>query len=361
MKQLLLIILLLTGISAKSQVLVQYDYMETTSTDYATAGWLTAAASAGWFANASVSPDYSASIYGLGAGASAYELDWYILPNITLNPANQHQLKFNLASYVFSNPTASTRGVDVGDYVEVRISTDGGFTYTAELRITGNSNARWDYSATGVVNHTANGSFTNSAAPAGDVYTSPAGTTTTAPALVMLTLPSGITQVAIDIFCRANAAGEEWWFDNIELWDITAIPLPVELISFNAFNTELVNQLIWKTATEHNSSYYIIERSSTGEFTENNVIAQKPAVGHSTVTTNYSYVDFDYRNTINYYQITQVDVDGQYKTYGPVAVDNRKVIKIVKIINALGQEVDETAIGILYEVYDDGTIKQIHR
>ena len=356
-----LLLICLSSFSIKSQTIIEYDYMETSSTIYATAGWWVPAATAGWFTNASVTTNTSAAIYGLGTGTSGVEQDWYVLPNVTgLNPTKSYQLKFRLASYTFSNSTATSRGVDVADLVEVQVSTDGEITYIQELRITGNNNARWDYNATGTIIHTANGVFTNSAAPAGDVYQSPTGVSTTGPTYITLNLPTGITQVAIDILCRVNAAGEEWWLDNIELIEI--VPLPVELISFEGFNTEKGNLLIWKTASEHNSDYYLIESSTTGEFNENSVIGQKIAAGNSTELIEYSFLDVNFSKQINYYRITQVDFDGNFKIYGPIAINNLESRKeIVKYVNPLGQEVDENYKGILFEIYSDGTSKKVYR
>lgn len=360
MKKLLSIFIFLSTF-VNAQTVIQFDNMETSSPTYLTAGWFIPAATAGWFNNASVSPTLSAVLYGAGNGTSAIEQDWYSLPNVTgLNINNQYQLKFKLASYTFSNPTATTRGLDAADYVSVQVSTNGGVSYVTEMRVTGNSNATWPYTATGALTHTANGTFTNSAAPTGDVYQAPAGVTTTGPSTITLNLPSNISQVAVDIYCRVNSAGEEWWIDNIELIEVVA--LPVEMVSFECSNTEQGNLLIWKTASEHNSSHYLIERSITGEFNENTIIGIKQAAGNSTELLTYTFVDNDYRSEINYYRITQVDTDGKFKIYGPISINNTESVKkIVKIVNALGQEVDETTTGVLFEVYEDGTSKKIIR
>jgi hypothetical protein len=206
---------------------VYYDNMETFTW---LGDWWTPALTAGFFTNASVSSNQSAVIYGSGTGTSAIEQDWYSLPNITgLNPSYSYRLKFRLASYTFSSPTAATRGLDVADYLSVQVSTNGGVTYNTELRITGNSNAIWPFTSTGTITHTANGTFTNSAGPTGDVYQAPAGTTTTGPSTIILNLQPNITQVAIDLYCRANSAGEEFWIDNVELIEI--IPTPTITIT----------------------------------------------------------------------------------------------------------------------------------
>ena len=53
------------------------------------------------------------------------------------------QLEFNLASFSKS----SGNGADGGDYVDVYVSLDNGVTWSYELEITGNSNARWNFNS----------------------------------------------------------------------------------------------------------------------------------------------------------------------------------------------------------------------
>jgi len=361
MKKLILSLFLAFSGMVNSQTVIQFDNMETSSTAYLAAGWWTPALTTGWYNNASVSPTLSAVLYGSGTGTSANEQDWYSMPNVTgLNPARQYQFKFRLASQTFTGPAAATRGLDAADLLEVQVSTNGGTTYITELRIAGNSNAQWPYTSTGTITHTSNGVFTNSLAPAGDIYQAPAGISTTGPSTVTLNLPANITQVAIDIFCRANSTGEEWWLDNIQLIEI--VPLPVELTVFEGFSTDQGNVIKWQTASEHNSSHYLLERSTTGEFTENSVVQIVQAAGNSTELLDYVHLDKGYSQTINYYRLTQVDFDGQFEIYGPISINNSfKVKKVVKIVNTLGQQVDETATGVLFEVYEDGTLNKIWR
>ncbi len=359
MNKLLILFLLVTNLTF-SQTIIQYDRMET----WNWAGlWFIPATTATWATNASTSAAESAVIYGLGSGTSAIEQDWYSLPNVTgLDATRQYQLKFRLASYNFTS-TATSKGVDAADYVSVQVSTNGGFTYVNELRIIGNANAIWPYTSTGTITHTANGTFTNSAAPAGDVYQAPAGVTTTGPSTITLNLPLGITQVAVDLYCRVNSAGEEFWIDDIELWDLTPVGLPIELTYFEGRCVDGSNLIQWQTASEYNSSHFILERSTSGEFSENTIISLRPAAGNSTQLMDYSYVDNDFDNCINYYKLTQVDFDGKYKEYGPIVVNNSiKVKKIVRTINLMGQDIDpNSAHGICIEVYEDGTIKKVLR
>jgi hypothetical protein len=358
MKRLLLTLFSALSVLLHGQTVIQYDYMETWSTGYATSGWWTPATTATWATNTSVSPTQSAVIYGLGNGTSGVEQDWYSLPNITgLNTSHPYQLKFNLASRTFTGPTAATRGVDAADLVEVQVSRNGG-AYVSELRIAGNSNAIWPYTATGVISHNANGSYTNSLAPAGDIYQAPAGLTTTGPSTVTLNFPSGISQIAVDIFCRINSAGEEWWIDNIELIEI--FPLPIELISFEGINFESYNLLTWSSASEYDNDYYLLERSIDGY--EWSVIDNQQGAGNSSIKIDYSFRDFTYEPAINYYRLSQVDFNGNSETFKVMAINNLgKTKQILFLTNILGQIVGDDATGILIVHYSDGTSEKIYK
>jgi hypothetical protein len=345
MKNLLLVLFSFICINSFSQNVIAFDYMDTWNWPGL---WYGNTPNSTWATNFSVSPNTSAVIYGVGNGSSAIEQDWYVLPNITgLNPNSQYEFRFRLASYRVTS-TNTTRGVDVADFVDVQVSYDGELSYTSELRITGNSNAFWDYNTNGTITHVANGSFTNSLAPVGDIYRSDAGNQQfTGPSVITLILPPGITQVAVDILCRVNSAGEEWWLDDIEL--IEDLALPIELVSFTGTPTKNGNIISWITASESNTDYFLLERSSTGEFTENDVIHIIPAAGNSVENIEYKKTDRGYPTAINYYQLTQVDRDGEWKTYGPIAIDNTQPTKmLLKTVNMMGQEVDQYATGVLF-------------
>ena len=88
------------------------------------------------------------------------------------------------------------------------------------------------------------------------------------------------------------------------------------------------------------------------------------AAGYSNTIMEYAYLDSVFAATINYYQITQVDNDGAFKTYGPIYVDNRSTKKLVRIIDMMGYPVTNTInlpSGLYIEVYDDGTMKKVYK
>lgn len=94
-------------------------------------------------------------------------------------------------------------------------------------------------------------------------------------------------------------------------------PLPVELTSFIADCQEDGKvQLKWITASEHNASHFIIEKSAdAGNWTSLTTI---PAAGNSTTTNYYSAID-DYSRGTNYYRLIQIDNDGTTKVYDALA------------------------------------------
>jgi hypothetical protein len=109
------------------------------------------------------------------------------------------------------------------------------------------------------------------------------------------------------------------FIDNVKVYYAVST-LPVELVSFAANcednNTVSVN---WTTALEHNSDYFIVEKSRDG--LNWNVLVTKAAAGNSTQLLNYSVVDASDINRTVYYRLTQVDVDGASKVYDIVSTN----------------------------------------
>ena len=193
------------------------------------------------------------------------------------------------------------------------------------------------------------------------------GANTSAPLLATvtgLTIPADIT--------ATNAEGQltiRWTTDisNIGIWggfvaNITAIaePLPVELAYFEGVAYPIQNILQWATASEHNSSHFVLERSTDAETWI--AIAHRLAAGNSNTTSYYSHIDLNMQFVINYYRLIQYDTDGYFEIYGPIALNNmRETKKVIKLVNSLGQTVAPDASGILFEIYEDGSSKKIIR
>lgn len=88
----------------------------------------------------------------------------------------------------------------------------------------------------------------------------------------------------------------------------TRTPLPVELLSFDAEPEEPGARLHWSTASEQNSSQFLVQRSA--DLLDWNVVATVPAAGTSNSVLDYRAYDPTPRTSVIYYRLEQVDQDG---------------------------------------------------
>jgi len=92
--------------------------------------------------------------------------------------------------------------------------------------------------------------------------------------------------------------------------DLSATPLPVRLISFNAVKKELTSFLSWATSMETNSDHFEIERSAdAGTW---NKIGEVLAAFESSVKNSYTFTDQQPEFGLNYYRLKMVDRDGTF-------------------------------------------------
>jgi hypothetical protein len=345
-------ILLISNVlkSQTTETLIYYDYIE--SYDWMGAWWYNNPTT-GYYSNISVTPTLSAVLYG--DGNTTNEQDFYVLPAVTVDPTKDHIFRMKLAAQVISSPGASTKGLDGGDYITVQLSQDGG-SYVSELRVAGFSNAIWDYSSTAVASKVADGSLTQFRPNSGGDRTS----TGDGYSNIELIIPAGPTTIAIDIQTRANRPGEDWWMDNFELFEVTTL-LPVELLSFDV--TPINNQyarLEWVTASEINNDGFEVLRSTDGENFK--VIGWVNGNGNQTTITEYTYEDYSIEKGITYYyQLKQIDYDGQYEYFNiePLTLTDINLQKpiSVKRVNILGQE--DVNGNMIIEIYDNRIVKKM--
>lgn len=101
------------------------------------------------------------------------------------------------------------------------------------------------------------------------------------------------------------------------VWESIGI-LPVELLSFNAVDAPAVVQVNWVTASERNTSHFVVERSADAE--EYAVVGTVPAAGESYAVLHYAMDDAHPLHGLSYYRLKQVDRDGSTAYFGPVAI-----------------------------------------
>lgn len=90
----------------------------------------------------------------------------------------------------------------------------------------------------------------------------------------------------------------------------------VDLLSYTGYVAEQGNVLKWTTATEVESDYYTLSRSTDGiQFTE---LTKIDAAGNSLSTLNYNYTDLQAPAGIAYYRLTQTDLNGTINNLGTI-------------------------------------------
>lgn len=97
-------------------------------------------------------------------------------------------------------------------------------------------------------------------------------------------------------------------------------PLPVVLTHFSANCNEENNVLLeWTTASESNSDYFQIQ--SSRDLLDWISIGHVQSAGNSSQQLVYSFTDLFAHAGDNYYRIKQVDFNGQYEVFSPIAVN----------------------------------------
>lgn len=100
----------------------------------------------------------------------------------------------------------------------------------------------------------------------------------------------------------------EGGIDNFSMEGVVA--LPVEFLSFSARPLDKASvELAWTTATETDSDYYAVERSTNGR--DFSIIGRVNAAGTSLQTSTYRFTDREAVVGDNIYRLRQVDLNGR--------------------------------------------------
>lgn len=120
-------------------------------------------------------------------------------------------------------------------------------------------------------------------------------------------LPNEVYVLYIDNWSSSGQAFTlDWQLSNGASLDCTV--LPMELLTLEAVANDPVVHVQWATATEQNTSHFVVERSPDNlQFTP---IGTVQAAGNSQFRTDYLFVDQHPIRGVNYYRLEQVDSDG---------------------------------------------------
>jgi hypothetical protein len=133
----------------------------------------------------------------------------------------------------------------------------------------------------------------------------------------------GLFEVANDAFTSSILNNASYYQEvndipneNIIYASVSVI-LPVTLLNFDAKKIGRTTELAWKTSSERNSSYFIVERSNGGDFT---AIGTVKAANFPT-GSDYFFVDETPLSGINYYRLKMEDNDKKFKYSKVISVD----------------------------------------
>ncbi len=112
--------------------------------------------------------------------------------------------------------------------------------------------------------------------------------------------------------------------------NVSASPLPIELLSFDAKRNESKVDLKWITATEINNDFFTIEKSTDGNNFE--FVSAVKGAGNSTSILNYTSFDNAPYEGLSYYRLKQTDYDGTHTYSNLVAVEFKNSTDFIFIV-----------------------------
>ncbi|WP_017258859.1 T9SS type A sorting domain-containing protein [Pedobacter arcticus] len=125
------------------------------------------------------------------------------------------------------------------------------------------------------------------------------------------------------------------YIQNIEINHVQT-PLPVSLRSFNGTSKGSSILLKWSTASEQNNAGFdVLKKTETSDF---KVIGNVAGAGNSTEINTYSFTDFNPSSGPNYYQLKQIDNNGEFSLSNIVALSSSLENQELKIyLNSEGK------------------------
>jgi len=102
-------------------------------------------------------------------------------------------------------------------------------------------------------------------------------------------------------------------------------PLPVSLVHFSGQVLENDVLIQWKTATESNNDYFILERASSSR--EFEPIHKVEGAGDSDLLLEYDFMDRNPFAGHNFYRLKQVDFDGAHEYSSTILINNESLPK----------------------------------
>lgn len=147
--------------------------------------------------------------------------------------------------------------------------------------------------------------------------------------VLTFTIPSSSTDniIVVQFTSYNNSTTLGVIVDDVTL--TVASSLPVQLISFTGELSNGQSTLNWKTASELNNKYFIVERSVNGTRYDSIGLVRAAVTNNS--TKSYTFTDMKINAGTNFYRLRQVDIDGSISYSKVVTVKLQQANTGVKI------------------------------
>jgi len=153
-----------------------------------------------------------------------------------------------------------------------------------------------------------------------------------------------ITAISNGIVCQGFSTICPYW--------IIDVPLVIELLSFQGESQNGFINLYWTTATETNSNYFVIEKSSDAiNFKE---ISRVKASGNSIKALTYKAIDNKPYESNNYYRLVEYDFNGVRYEYTIINVYYPYKLQY-KVYDIMGLPTTLTTPGFKIIKYENGS------
>lgn len=115
-------------------------------------------------------------------------------------------------------------------------------------------------------------------------------------------------------------------FSPFALGSSDALALPLELLTIKAIEQDQKAVIMWTTASETNLDIFEVQRSKDGK-----TFAQVGTVKAEGKAANYSFIDAQPINGINYYRLKSIDIDKTFEYSQIVSLQNNKTKANIKV------------------------------
>lgn len=136
-------------------------------------------------------------------------------------------------------------------------------------------------------------------------------------------------------------------------------PLSVELDYYILDQDELGIHLLWRTMSEMENDYFILERKKEGESW--GFLAKTDGSGTTGIPCDYSFFDSDNLRGTFYYKLIQFDINGDSEVLGIKSVNIESELVVESAYNMMGQRQNMESSDLQIVRYTNGQTKIMYK